>query len=302
MKTAYKLARAAYKALPFKPIIMRAVRTVWKPSERVYRHLHFEGPIALDLPNGKRMRINHFGNQVENDLFWAGFGKGWEKESLFVWLWLVQEADVVLDIGANTGVYALSAQASRPAAKVFAFEPVLRIYRKLAINVALNGYPIEARKIAVSDHDGVVSLYDPGGEHAYSASLNAQMLDNTASATEIKARQLDSLCDELAMPRIDLMKIDVEMHEPEVITGAQKRIAADKPAMLIEILNAEIGNRLAEQLDGYVFFEIGKGIHRTASPGTYADRNCLVLHREDPRVAQLGDGIDFVTLRGWVVC
>lgn len=296
------LARTAYRAMPFKPAAMHLLRSLWSPPEKVYRHLHFQAPVVLDLPNGRRMRINHFGNQVENDLFWAGFAKGWEKESLLTWLWLVQDAEVILDIGANTGVYALSAQASRPEAKVFAFEPVRRIYEKLLANITLNQFPVDARNIAVSDSDGTVSLYDPGGEHAYSASLNSRMLENTASATEISARQLDNLCDELALPPIDLMKVDVEMHEPEVIAGARRRIASDRPAMLIEILNTEIGTRLAEQLTDYVFFEIGEGIQRTQAPGANADRNCLVLHESDPRIAKLGEGVDFATLRSWVAC
>jgi len=158
-----RIAKSLYNAAPFKPMVMRGLRRVWRPPENIYRHLHFQGPISLDLPNATHMRVNHFGNQVENDLFWVGFGNGWEKASLLTWLWLVRDAEVVFDIGANTGIYALSAQATRPRAKVMAFEPVKRIHAKLAANVALNTYPIKAHNIALSDHNGTVPLYDPGG-------------------------------------------------------------------------------------------------------------------------------------------
>lgn len=295
-----RLAKSAYDAAPFKPMMMRALRGVWQPPERVYRHLHFKAPIGLDLPNGARMRIHHFGNQVENDLFWSGFGNGWERASLIAWLWLVKDANVVMDIGANTGVYALSAQATRPQAEIYAFEPVARIHAKLARNVALNGYPITALNIALSDDNGSVSLYDPGGEHAYSASLNAEMIGAGTNASTIEARRLDDLARERNIGKIDVMKIDVEMHEPEVIAGAMQRIAGDRPAMLIEILNKAIGARIAEQLSDYAFFEIGERIERTDSPGANADRNYLVLPLDDPRVMALGAGVDIETLRGWV--
>ena len=43
--------------------------------------------------------------------------------------------------------------------------------------------------------------------------------------------------DSLALPRLDLIKIDVEGHEREVVLGAMAAIAAHRPAMLIETLN-----------------------------------------------------------------
>lgn len=293
-------AKSLYNAAPFKPVVMRCLRRVWQPPENIYRHLHFQGPITLDLPNAAQMRVNHFGNQVENDLFWVGFGNGWEKASLLTWLWLVRDADVVFDIGANTGIYALSAQASRPRATVMAFEPVKRIHAKLAANVALNAFPIKAHNIALSDRNGTVPLYDPGGEHAYSASLNADMLSGGTSTYSVEARRLDDLMAEHGIGVIDVMKIDVEMHEPEVIAGAVACLKQNHTAMLIEILNKSIGDTLTDVLSDYVFYEIGERLVKTTAPGTYGDRNYLVLPKVDPRVAQLGDATDITTVRGWI--
>lgn len=292
--------KSIYNATPFKPAAMRALRSVWQPPENIYRHLHFKAPIAVDLPNGAKMRVNHFGNQVENDLFWSGFGNGWEGASLLTWLWIIREADVVLDIGANTRIYALSAQATRPKATVMAFEPVKRIHAKLAANVALNSYPIKAHNMALSNSNGTVPLYDPGGEHAYSASLNANMLVDSTSTNSVDARRLDDLIAEQNLGKVDVMKIDVEMHEPEVIAGAIDCIKQSHTAMLIEILDREIGDRLAQALSSYVFYEIGDRLVRTTAPGTNANRNYLVLPQEDSRVAQLGDATDIATVRGWL--
>ncbi len=293
-------AKSLYAFLPFKPAIMHAVRSVWQPPEKIYRHLHFKGPITLDLPNGANMRINHFGNQVENDLFWSGFGNGWENASLITWLWIVRDANVVLDIGANTGVYGLSAQATRPNAKVLAFEAVERIHKKLASNFALNDYPENAKNIALSDKNGSVALYDPGGEHAYSASLNSDMIAGSSSPRNVEARKLDDLIDEFGLGKVDVMKIDVEMHEPEVIAGASHCLSKDYPAMLIEILNKQIGDSLVAALSDYVFYEIGDQLVKTDAPGSNADRNYLVLGKDDPRVQKLGDATDVALIRSWI--
>ena len=292
--------KTLYANLPFKPAVMHAVRRVWQPPEKIYRHLHFKGPIALDLPNGAAMRINHFGNQVENDLFWAGFGNGWESASLITWLWIVRDAEVVLDIGANTGVYGLSAQATRPKAKILAFEAVERIHKKLESNYALNDFPANAKNIALSDQNGSVALYDPGGEHAYSASLNSEMIAGSSSAKNVEARRLDDLIEEYALGKVDVMKIDVEMHEPEVIAGASRCLKNDYPAMLIEILNKEIGDSLLAALPDYVFYEIGDQLVKTDAPGSTADRNYLVLGKDDPRIEKLGNVTDVALVRSWI--
>lgn len=45
-----------------------------------------------------------------------------------------------------------------PAARVIAFETVVRVGARLATNVALNGSPVMVENLAVSDHDGVATI------------------------------------------------------------------------------------------------------------------------------------------------
>jgi ribosomal protein L11 methylase PrmA len=51
---------------------------------------------------------------VENDLFWAGYAGNWERVSLALWRDLARDARCVLDVGANSGVFALAAAAVSP--------------------------------------------------------------------------------------------------------------------------------------------------------------------------------------------
>lgn len=288
------LVRSAYKSLPAKAPIFRCLKNLPLP-EKLYRHLHFEGEFSVELLNGRKFRMFHFGNQVENDLFWVGYGRGWERTSLVLWEVLARKAPTIFDVGANTGTFALAAKAANPAAHVEAFEPVARVFEKLSFNVQLNGHLINAHCLALSDHDGTATLYDNGESHVYSASLNAAMLGEAGhrAETTISVKTLDTFCRERSLTEIALLKIDTEMHEPEVLAGAKSILANDRPAILIEILNASFGREVQDLLRDYSFFRIDEGVGLTAvsTPGASGERNYLALHNADKRLETIGTGI-----------
>lgn len=150
----------------------------------------------------------------------------------------------------------MAAAALNPHAKIVALEPVPRIYEKLVANLALNSFDVRAMQIAASDTDGEAVLFDTGDEHNYSASLDATMLQD--APIPVHAARLDSLFDELGWPRIDLLKIDVEKHEPAVLGGMPKRLAQDRPTMLIEVLDRDVGQAVSNLPHGldYRFFAV----------------------------------------------
>ena len=51
--------------------------------------------------------------------------------------------------------------------------------------------------------------------------------------------------------RVDLVKMDVEGHEPAALAGMAQTIREDRPALLIEILNPDRGEEIRGLLDGY---------------------------------------------------
>lgn len=286
-----RLLKDAYNALPAKRSVFAALRGL-RVSEELYRHLHFQGQFRVELPGGGAFEMMHFGNQVENDLFWAGYGNNWERTSLRVWEALARKSQTVLDIGANTGTFALAAQAANPSAHIEAFEPVARVFEKLSRNAQINGGRIAVNCLALSDHNGSATLFDSGDAHVYSASLNSEMLGDAGRRAEhtIPVQTLDSFCSKHSLSNIGLIKIDTEMHEPEVLAGAQEILERDRPAVLIEILNAELGQKVAILMKDYRFFEVCEGTGLTASvtPGASGERNYLALHKSDPRVNSIG--------------
>jgi FkbM family methyltransferase len=267
------------------PSVFRGLRELFHPSRAIYQHLWFKGPFKVQLSEHASFTINHYGFQVENDLFWAGFGRGYEGAELRLWGALAQKAEFIADVGANAGVFSLVAAALNRRARIVALEPVPRVYERLVVNLGLNSFDVRALQVAASDVDGEAVLFDTEHEHTYSASLEASMLEGyELRRVPVRAARLDRVFDELGWPRIDLLKIDVEKHEPAVLAGMQRRLAKDRPTLLIEILNLEIGAAILRSLDGngYRFFAIDhqKGLVETPTLDSSGVWNYLLIAEE----------------------
>ena len=197
---------------------------------------------------------------VENEYFWGGINDGWEKVSTDLWIKICENADVVFDIGANTGCFSLIAKTIRPNAKIYAFEPMEGILTKLRYNMKLNQYDdvyIESK--ALSNYEGEATIYPTSLDHVYSVTVNANLFsDQQVHKVTIRTCRLDHFIEEHNITKIDLMKIDVETHEPEVLEGMGKYLKEMKPNMLIEIQTTEIGEKIEKLVEGigYVFYNI----------------------------------------------
>lgn len=286
-----KLLKSAYKALPLKKQLFSIVR-LFNPSESIYQHLHFNGVFKVKTDNGT-FKIKHSGYQVENDLFWTGLDK-WEQVSLNLWKKLSRQSNLIIDIGANTGVYSLISGAENKRASIFAFEPL--VYEQLAENVRLNDFNIRPSNIAISNRNGEASFFTDSKDFSYTASLNKNHQANwNKIEIKVKTQTLDSFCTENNIIP-DLVKIDVERHEPEVIEGFIGTIKRHLPTMLIEVLDEEIGVRLRDLLKDtpYQYYSINetKGTcKRMDRMGKSEEFNVLVCTKEVARSLGLMDSL-----------
>lgn len=258
MKRALK---SVYRKIPLKHELFKILKRFWQPSESVFKHLHFQGTLDLEIKN-KKFKMQHYGYMIENAAFWQGLDNGWEKVSMNLWSRLAADAQVIFDIGANTGIYALTAQTVNPQAQVYAFEPVKRVFKKLKHNAELNDYPIRAFELAASNENGTATIYDSPEEHVLAVTVNKDLsLDDVETIpTEIEIVRLDTIIEREGIDRIDLMKIDVETHEREVLEGMGGYLAKFKPDMLVEILNDEVGQEVEKLVKnlGYLYFKISE--------------------------------------------
>src|SRR4030095_7251672 len=100
-----KILTKLYRVIPFKKQGFQFIKLFWIPPHSVYKHLHFTGVIKINADKTSSFKMQHYGTEIENDFFWKGLNGGWEKTSMHYWIQLSHKANVVLDIGANTGVY-----------------------------------------------------------------------------------------------------------------------------------------------------------------------------------------------------
>lgn len=255
-----KILKRVYGSLPFKKEVFSLVKSFVTPSERVYRHLYFKGDVKIQVDESHSFKIRHYGYEIENSVFWAGLTNGWEKLSLSLWIKLVHDSSIIFDIGANTGIYSLIAKSLKQQGQVFAFEPVERVFEKLEFNNKLNDYDINCFKYAASNEDGTATIYDTAAEHTYSVTVgkNLNSSDVSVIPTTIETVRLDSIIEQFKLPKIDLIKLDVETHEAEVIEGMGKYLEEFKPTMLVEVLNDTVGQNVEALVSGkgYVYFNL----------------------------------------------
>ena len=278
-----KLLKNLYHHLPFKKLLYTGLKQVWIPPAKVYQHLHFNDTIRIDAGAGNSFQMVHYGHELENEIFWKGLYGGWEKYSMSVWATLAVEAKVIFDIGANTGLYSLVAKSTNRNAAVHAFEPFGAICKKLAHNAAINRYNVVCNCLAVSDYTGDGVIYTADENFAYSVTVNQNLWtsDKDAIKLDIKTTTLKDYIEEHGITGIDLMKIDVETHEPEVMAGFSHFFNLYKPILLIEILNEEVAAALAPyfpagDFDIYNIDELS-GIKKVASLSKSDYYNFLIV-------------------------
>ena len=210
-----------------------------------------------------------------------------------MWVALCAGARSIVDVGANTGVYSLVAKTVNPNAVVTAFEPVERIYQKLLDNARLNQFDVQSHALALSDRTGEAFYFDTMTEHAYSITVNKNMLEPGISGEKrtLQTITLDDYIQTSGLNRIDLMKIDVETHEPEVLDGFRAHLDQFHPDMLIEVLDAGIAARLNGILAGrdYLYYDIDEtaGLRRIPKIQPSSERNILACSAESARTLGL---------------
>lgn len=249
-----------YRNIPLKKELFSFIKSFGTPPPSVYKYFIFWDKFKVKVKD-KHFWLNHYGLYIENEIFWGGLtGSNFEKLSMQLWIELCTSASCVMDIGANTGIYALVTKTLNPQAKVYAFEPIPRTYNKLVENVKANNFDVTCESIALSDEDGQFSIFDPDTEHNNLATLNPDVAskNNLSRQIPVVTRKLSTYIREHHIKKIDLIKIDVEGHEPNVLEGMEEYLDLMKPTLLIEINSDEMGAQIESLLKGkgYLYFNI----------------------------------------------
>lgn len=157
-------------------------------------------------------------------------------ERFFYKLTLGYENPVVLDIGANDGVFSLIAAINQHI-RCFAFEPAPSNYDILQRNIALNNLEgrVKTFQLALADKKGTAVLKVPSsGKNDGLACIGSPLRFENWVECEVPVSTVDDFLKEYGLDRVDLVKIDTEGCELLVLKGAQELIRRCHPNILLE--------------------------------------------------------------------
>lgn len=231
---------------------------------------------------------------VAKELYW---GRGRrprpsDQLALDVFAALIDEARLVLDVGAYTGVFTLLAAKRSQAAEVHGYEVVPAVAQAARDNLAANGLQdrVTIHDAAIgADGDSVVVDEGSGGS-ALPDFYSTRM--SFSGGTKVQVRSLDAVVRELGVPPPAVVKIDVEGTEDVVLRHARSFVASYRPDILCEVLPG--GNTPTVQAvlepHGYRYLRVEEGALRPHAELTPREhyRDWLFTTRGDAELVRLG--------------
>jgi FkbM family methyltransferase len=144
---------------------------------------------------------------------------------------------VCIDVGAQMGYLslAMATSAGRQTA-VHAFEPEDINAARFRENMALNNIQnVQLHREAVSNIEGTLHLFLSKTANAGTHSTLYNERTVTEESIQIPATTLDAFARATNLPRLDLIKVDVEGAEFEVIQGADSVLRTYRPRVILEL-------------------------------------------------------------------
>ena len=156
----------------------------------------------------------------------------------------IEPDDVVFDIGADFGAYAIPAALN--GATVYAFEPRIDGARELAENAYLNGLLINDKihivQAAVMEGEGKVKIGPPDsrfhlGDQERATTKALWHLPESRTMREanwVRCTSIDDFVKEEGIKKVDWIKMDIEGAEMDALRGGLETIRKFKPNLIIE--------------------------------------------------------------------
>lgn len=145
-------------------------------------------------------------------------------------LQMIRPGMTVVEVGANIGAHTVPMARACAPGKLYAFEPQRRIFQILCANLVLNGVDnVVALPEGCAAEAGTATI--PPLDYGQVGNFGGVSLQAEGQAGEpVRIVRLD----DLALPALGLLKVDVEGLELEVLAGAQETIRRLRPLIYIE--------------------------------------------------------------------
>jgi FkbM family methyltransferase len=161
------------------------------------------------------------------------FKRGFESEDLRSALRLLPVDAIVIDVGANFGIYSVLVASTFASTQVHAFEPVSRTADLLRANAERNGVlsRICINNVALGSETGNLLITSD----RYAGNYLLSEGDYDGNTQEVPVIRLDDYVAQKGLQRVDFIKCDVEGAELLVMKGAEGVLAKMRPIVMLEI-------------------------------------------------------------------
>jgi FkbM family methyltransferase len=176
--------------------------------------IHLQYPLVLHLRSGERVRLEEL---TDLKTFWQVFLRR---------VYRVEATDhVILDLGANIGIFTLYAARQAPEGRVFALEPFPATFNRLLATV--RDHQLENR-VTCSNHalTGSTGLRVMGDGLIPSQRRSLAPIASGASGPQVLGKTLQETIEENNWAHIDLLKMDIEGSEYETLLATHSTVLA----------------------------------------------------------------------------
>jgi FkbM family methyltransferase len=159
-----------------------------------------------------------------------------EADVIRVFRCFLTQHSVVLDIGANFGLYtALSGSIVRGHGRLYAFEGNPRLFESLQRTIVANDLyhnrNVVAANVLISDRRGRGVLHYSANLPSGGTMSDVPLVGGMQRSVEVEMTTIDEFLPSDLL--VDLVKIDVEGHEPLVLRGMERTIARSPSIRII---------------------------------------------------------------------
>ena len=302
-----RLSRSVLWLAEKQPSLMRAAVRLWLNAHvararggpraphwlllETANRLRYRLPVKATLGNGQRIWVP-LNDLIGETIYKSGY---YEPDWVAIIQRLLEPGMVFFDVGAHIGQYTLLAsEAVGSEGQVHSFEPDPDTYWFLDASVHLNRLRnVKSHCVALSSEPGTKSLYLAPVSSLGDSSL-APPKGYVGVTRTVPCTSLDAYVATHRVPRVDLMKVDIEGAELDLVRGGRELLGGhEKPLIVMEFEETRqraFGTScrlLAEALraHGYTLLT-GAGAHwhsYTPSPADPASLNVLAVpeHRRD---------------------
>jgi len=184
-----------------------------------------------------------------------------ELNNIFAIINTLPDDAVIVDGGCNAGFFSIPVAYMTQGRnnRIIAFEPQRQLFQAVGGSLALNGYRnVFLHNCGLGSMSGIAQL--PAIDYSVAQDFGTVQLDSQTTIEEdgwMNDRVVDVVSiDDMALPRLDFFKLDVEGYEVPALLGAYKTIEKHRPWIWVEyfITGADVIKATLSNLDDYEFF------------------------------------------------